>query len=113
MAAQAKEGRDMGFTGKLAIHPKQVPVINQAFNPSDDDIDIARRVIEAYESATARGIGAITLDGALIDQASLRKAQSDKRVAQRIGLWPSNETEQPADSKTDPSEEAPPPTTLE
>ncbi|MGH9256519.1 MAG: HpcH/HpaI aldolase/citrate lyase family protein, partial [Vicinamibacterales bacterium] len=47
--------RAVGFRGKMAIHPRQVPVINEAFTPAPSDVERARRVVEAYETAQAAG----------------------------------------------------------
>lgn len=83
----AQEARELGFHGKWAIHPAQVPVINEAFAPSADEVRQARRVIEAYESARQRGEGAITVDGALVDEAMLKLAERRAAAARRLGLW--------------------------
>ncbi|MDH3510345.1 MAG: CoA ester lyase [Gammaproteobacteria bacterium] len=66
-------GRQQGFTGMLAIHPRQVPVINAAFLPTAEEIDRARRVVEAF--ANANGAGTIRLDGKMLDQPHLAQAQ--------------------------------------
>ena len=62
-----------GFTGKLAIHPDQVAVINEVFTPSTAELDHARRVIAAF--AASSGSGAVSLDGTMIDIAHLRAAR--------------------------------------
>jgi citrate lyase subunit beta/citryl-CoA lyase len=61
-----------GFSGKLAIHPDQVPVINAAFTPSDEDIAHAKRIIKAFEAEP--GAGAINMDGAMVDRPHLDHA---------------------------------------
>jgi citrate lyase subunit beta/citryl-CoA lyase len=63
--------RHEGFTGKIAIHPDQVPVINAAFTPSAAELDFARRVVAAFAS----GAGAASLDGKMIDVPHLKSAQ--------------------------------------
>jgi citrate lyase subunit beta / citryl-CoA lyase len=73
----ARARRD-GFTGKLAIHPDQVPVINAAFTPSEAEIEHARRVLAAFESA--KGAGVTSLDGKMLDRPHLVLAQ---RVLER------------------------------
>ena len=66
----------MGFGGRSAIHPAQVPVINDVFNPSEEEIDRARGIVRAYERATAEGLGAVTgPDGRMIDEAVVRAAR--------------------------------------
>ncbi|MCW5681020.1 MAG: CoA ester lyase [Xanthobacteraceae bacterium] len=67
------EGRRDGFTGKMAIHPDQVPVINEIYTPSAEAIAQAKRVVEAF--ATANNAGVISLDGAMLDQPHLKRAQ--------------------------------------
>ena len=62
-----------GFTGRIAIHPDQVAVINEAFMPSTSDVAHARRVIAAFE--TASGSGAVGLDGKMLDMPHLKQAQ--------------------------------------
>jgi citrate lyase subunit beta / citryl-CoA lyase len=65
--------RAAGFTGKLAIHPDQVGVINDAFQPSPAELQHARRVIAAFEEVP--GAGAVALDGTMIDIVHLHAAQ--------------------------------------
>jgi citrate lyase subunit beta/citryl-CoA lyase len=74
------EGRQLGYTGKCAIHPSQIPIINAAFSPTDDEVRWATRVIEAYEAAITTGTGAINLDGKLIDVPMVARA---RRVLER------------------------------
>lgn len=87
LAESAAQARGLGFTGKWAIHPRQVAVINEAFSPSSADIARARRVIAAYEDSLAKGVGAIVLDGELVDEASLKIARRHQAAAQRMGRW--------------------------
>jgi citrate lyase subunit beta-like protein len=60
-------GKQLGFTGKQAIHPSQVSIIHQAFSPSEREVDFAKRAIHAYESSTAKGLGACVVDGIAVD----------------------------------------------
>lgn len=69
--ANSLAARYDGFTGKIAIHPDQVPIINAAFSPSDDELAFARRVIAAFES----GAGAVSLDGKMLDIPHLKAAR--------------------------------------
>jgi citrate lyase subunit beta/citryl-CoA lyase len=66
-AAECAQGRDLGFDGKTLIHPGQVDAANRTFAPSDDEVDTARRTIEAFEAASAEGHGVATLDGRLVE----------------------------------------------
>jgi citrate lyase subunit beta/citryl-CoA lyase len=79
LAANAARARRDGFTGMMAIHPAQVPVINQAFTPSDDEVAHARAVIAAFEASP--GAGALSLDGRMIDRPHLVQAQRTLAMA--------------------------------
>jgi citrate lyase subunit beta/citryl-CoA lyase len=78
-AYAARSARD-GFTGMMAIHPSQVPVINQAFVPLPEAIASARAIVEAFEAAP--GVGALQLDGEMIDAPHLKQA---RRLLARSG----------------------------
>ncbi len=69
-------GRALGFDGKWCIHPAQVPVVHEVFSPTEEEVAWARRVVAAYEEAQASGRGVITVDGKMVDAASLRMAQA-------------------------------------
>ena len=73
LAAYAARARRDGFSGMMAIHPDQVPVINAAFTPDPDEIDRARRIVAAF--AAASGAGAIAIDGRMLDRPHLVQAQ--------------------------------------
>jgi citrate lyase subunit beta/citryl-CoA lyase len=73
LAAYAARARRDGFTGMMAIHPAQVPVINAAFTPSEAEILHARAVVAAFEASP--GAGALSLDGRMIDRPHLVQAQ--------------------------------------
>ncbi|MEX2275771.1 MAG: CoA ester lyase [Actinomycetota bacterium] len=66
----------LGCEGKWAVHPKQVELANEVFSPSDDEVDRARRILDAMEKAAKQGQGAVSLDGRLIDAASIRMAEN-------------------------------------
>ncbi len=74
LAAYAARGRRDGFTGMMAIHPAQVPIINTAFAPSEADIAHARAVVAAFEANP--GAGALQLDGKMIDAPHLKQAMA-------------------------------------
>jgi citrate lyase subunit beta/citryl-CoA lyase len=67
--------RSLGYDGKWCIHPSQIPIANEVFSPTEEEITWARRVLEAYKRAAAEGRGAISLDGKMIDGASIRLAE--------------------------------------
>ena len=65
----------LGFDGKWAIHPNQIEIINSVFSPSSADIERARKVLDANDKAKAEGRGAVSVDGRMVDQATVRLAQ--------------------------------------
>ncbi len=65
--------RALGFDGKWCIHPAQVPVVNEVFSPTEEEVSWAE--IEAYEEAGAAGSGAVSVDGQMVDAASIRMAR--------------------------------------
>jgi malyl-CoA/(S)-citramalyl-CoA lyase len=66
----------LGFEGKWAIHPSQIDLANEVFTPSEAEVTKARRILEAMEEAAKAGRGAVSLDGRLIDIASIRMAEA-------------------------------------
>jgi citrate lyase beta subunit len=78
-------GAHMGFSGKLAIHPKQVGVIQSIFTPSDEQIAHAQRLIQAHATQQAQGIGAFAFEGMMIDMPAIRAAQQVLAKAQAAG----------------------------
>lgn len=70
----AEAARADGFAGMLAIHPSQVPLINAAFTPSEDELSHARAIVDAF--ASNPGVGALQLDGRMLDQPHLRQARA-------------------------------------
>ncbi len=65
---EATEARNMGYVGKLCIHPAQVTLARDAFTPSKDEVDQARRLLAAYEEASAGGLAAIDFEGRMVDE---------------------------------------------
>ena len=72
LRAASQASRAEGFTGRLAIHPAQVPAINESYTPSAAEIEHARRVVAAFQGAP--GAGAVSLDGKMIDIPHLKQA---------------------------------------
>ncbi|MFN8590744.1 MAG: CoA ester lyase [Thermomicrobiales bacterium] len=68
--------RALGFDGKWCIHPAQVPIANEVFTPTSEEIAWAREVLSANEAAAVAGRGSFALDGRMIDAASLRMARA-------------------------------------
>ena len=76
----------LGYEGKWAIHPSQIALANEVFTPTAAEIDKARRILAAMETAAREGRGAVSLDGRLIDIASIRMAESLLGKARAAGL---------------------------
>lgn len=75
LKVESEFGARLGFSGKQVIHPNQVPVVQEAFTPSDEAISYARRIIETFEASQKEGKGAYSLDGKMIDMPLLKNAQ--------------------------------------
>jgi len=85
LTAECQFARGMGFSGKMAVHPRQVEVINQAFSPTDEELDQARRLIAAFESRQAAGTGVFALDGRMIDMPVVLAARKTLAAGRRRG----------------------------
>lgn len=72
----------LGYTGKLAIHPRQIDIINEALRPHAAQVEQARRLVEAYHAHQREGRGAFALDGRMVDAPMIRAAE---RVLARAG----------------------------
>jgi citrate lyase beta subunit len=68
--------RSLGFDGKWCIHPAQIEMVNEVFSPTEREIEWAKKVVEAYEEASAAGTGAISVEGRMIDAASIKMARN-------------------------------------
>ena len=82
--AQARRSATLGMVGKWAIHPKQVALANEIFTPTDAAVQEAREILEAMEAAKARGEGATTYKGRLVDIASIKQAEVIVKQAEMI-----------------------------
>ena len=74
----------LGFKGKMCIHPMHIEPINQVFSPSERDANSAKKIIEAYEEAKARGLGAASVEGRMIDEATYKMAKETLRLYEMI-----------------------------
>jgi citrate lyase subunit beta/citryl-CoA lyase len=81
----------LGYDGKWAIHPSQVPIANDVFAPTSEEVEEARRTVDSYRAAEAGGVGAIGREGQLVDAAHMRHAAT---VIQRASLS-SADTDEP------------------
>jgi malyl-CoA/(S)-citramalyl-CoA lyase len=82
--AAARRAAAFGFDGKWAIHPTQIAPINEIFTPAAEEIERARRIVEAMAQAAREGKGAVQIDGRLVDLANIRMAQNLLRKADAI-----------------------------
>jgi citrate lyase subunit beta/citryl-CoA lyase len=78
-----RRARGLGFRGKMAIHPKQIEIINETFTPAPAEVDRARRIIEAYDTARAAGHGVTTLEGKLVELPVVERARRVLALAGR------------------------------
>ena len=83
---EAESSRRLGFLGKSAIHPSQVPIANAVFRPSDAEIAHSLKVVEAARAAAQRGIGAFTVNGKMVDGPFVRRAESILAFARKLNL---------------------------
>ena len=81
----------LGCDGKWVIHPSQIEIVNAVFSPSPEEIERARVVIEAYEVAAESGRGAVSLDGSVVDNATIRMARQLWEQAKYLGILNNNE----------------------
>jgi citrate lyase subunit beta/citryl-CoA lyase len=80
----SEAARRAGFTGKIAIHPDQVDIINAAFTPDEKELEFARRVVEGF--AAASGAGTIQIDGKMLDKPHLTQAQQLLELAGKLAM---------------------------
>ncbi|GAA5889182.1 hypothetical protein JCM8208_007795 [Rhodotorula glutinis] len=86
LADECREGRELGFTGKQAIHPAQVDIIQREFSPSSAEIGRARAILAQYDAARATGAGAYGLDGDMMDAPMVLQAESVLAQARAAGV---------------------------
>ena len=76
LRASAVRGRQLGFGGKICIHPAQLQAVNEVFSPTGAEIEWAKKVITEFEAAEAQGKGCITVDGQMVDMAVAKRARN-------------------------------------
>jgi len=81
----ARQGANMGFSGKQIIHPKQVQPVQEVFTPSEEAVEYALRIMEAFKSSQEAGKGAFALDGKMIDAPIIKSAQRVLEKARAAG----------------------------
>lgn len=78
--------RSLGLDGKWAIHPAQIDTINEMFTPDKDEIELAKKIIDAHKKAVQNGRGSVALEGRMIDNATIRLAKRTNDMATFLGL---------------------------
>lgn len=84
---ECEQGRDMGFDGKTVIHPAQLEITNEAFSPSQAELDLARRQIAAFEEVAAKGEGVAVLDGKIVENLHVVAARALLAKAEAIAAF--------------------------
>ena len=82
-AILVRQARSIGFTGTICIHPRQVGVANAGFGPSEQELAWARKVLAADDEARAKGLGAVTLEGRMLDRPIVERARRWLETANR------------------------------
>lgn len=80
----ARRAKQLGFQGKLCIHPNQIEPCHAIFTPTGDEIEFARRVVETFEAQEAKGLAAIQVDGKFVDYPVVERSRRILRLASRI-----------------------------
>jgi citrate lyase subunit beta / citryl-CoA lyase len=81
LRAECMLARELGCTGKMAIHPTQVDIMHEVFSPTADEIEYARGLLEAFHAGEARGLGAVKYRGMMVDYANVRLAERTLALA--------------------------------
>ena len=87
---ECRRAQQLGAVGKWAIHPSQVAIAQEVFSPTQTEIDAAQAAVSAYRAAQEQGLGAIQVNGEMIDVATVRLVQRTLDLAQQMGLAPSD-----------------------
>lgn len=81
---ECEQGRDMGFDGKTLIHPAQLAAANEAFAPTEAEVELARRQIAAFDEALAEGKAVAVVDGRIVENLHVATARSTLALAEAI-----------------------------
>lgn len=81
---ECAQGASMGMNGKTLIHPSQIDIANQAYSPTDDDIEQAQRVVDAFANTVDPQVGVLQIDGRMVERLHLDMAHQTLAVAARI-----------------------------
>jgi citrate lyase subunit beta/citryl-CoA lyase len=83
---QCSWSRQLGFVGKWAIHPSQIEIANEEYTPEEEELEYARKVKEAMERAEAEGLGAVRVEGSMVDIANQKYAEELLNRGRELGL---------------------------
>jgi citrate lyase beta subunit len=83
---ECRFGRQLGYTGKMVIHPRQLEVVNRMFAPSPEEIARAQRIMQAAREQATAGLGAFALDGRMVDGPIIKQAENVLARARAAGL---------------------------
>ena len=78
-----RQALNLGYDGKCVIHPEQIAVVHKVFTPTEEEVTYAKRVIEAYREAEEKGVGAIDLDGQMIERLHMERAERTLLFAEK------------------------------
>jgi citrate lyase subunit beta/citryl-CoA lyase len=84
LRALARSGRELGFTGSWCIHPSQVAIVHEAYSPQLEEVDLARRVVAAFDEAKAQGLGAVMMGGQFVEIPIVERAQRTLRLHEKL-----------------------------
>lgn len=84
------EAKALGFEGKGCIHPRQIPVVHEAFAPTKDEIEKAKKIVIAFEDAEKKGLGVVALGSKMIDAPVVKRAQNTIKLAVLNGIIDDN-----------------------
>jgi len=86
LALDTSKAKSLGFTGKAAINPRQIPTIHSVFAPTETEIKYAIRVLDARDEAEEKGLGVFSLDGKMVDAPIINRAITTVELAKLLGL---------------------------
>jgi citrate lyase subunit beta/citryl-CoA lyase len=98
LRASVVEAKELGFDGKGCIHPRQIPIIHEAFAPTAKEIDRAVKIVCAFDVAQAEGLAAVSLGSKMIDPPVVKRALHTVKLAIACNILPSNWKEQEVSS---------------
>ena len=83
-----RTSKSLGFEGMGCIHPRQIPVIHESFAPESDEIEKAKKIVNAFMEATEKGLGVVSLGSKMVDPPIVKRAETTINLALKLGLIP-------------------------